>query len=599
MTMSLHWIDTSIIIVYLIAVVLMGIWLRNRAGEGLSEYFLGGRSIPWYLLGMSNASSMFDVTGTMWMVTILFVYGAKAIFLPWLWPTFNQVFLMVYLAVWIRRSGVMTGGEWIGTRFGKGRGAEMSRIAVVVFALLMVISFLMYAYQGVGRFAAGLLPWDLTPTTYAIILMSITTIYVILGGMLSVVLTDVFQFAMLTIASLIIGVIAIIKVSPEALAAVTPDGWQSIGIGRELNIHWHGLIPQIDGKIASDGYWMFGMVWMMMLTRGFFSSMAGTAPNYDMQRVLATKRPRDSALMSAMVSVLLIPRWLLIAGITTLGLVFFSDTLSGLENIDFEMIMPWVIRDFVPIGVTGLIVAGLLAAYMSTFDSTVNAGAAYVVNDIYRRYINPDASEKRLIWMSYGASILIVVIGLIFGATAESIHQAMGWIVSGLFAGFTVPNILKWHWWRFNGYGYFWGMMGGMGGAMILAVILPDGTDLLWWFPAIMGVGLVSSVAASLLTQADDMETLKQFYKTVRPWGYWGPVVDALSNEDKDWQTDANSVRDLTNVVVGIIWQTALVLIPVYLVLQNYSAFSLSFAVAVLLSWVLKRNWYDKLAEED
>jgi len=596
--MSLHIIDISIIVIYLVAVVLAGLWLRSRAGEGMDAYFLGGRSIPWYVLGISNASSMFDIAGTMWLVSMLFIYGLKGTWLPWLWPTFNQIFLMIYLAVWIRRSGVVTGAEWIGTRFGKGRGAELSRIAIVVFALISVVSFLIYAYQGVGRFAAAFLPWDWTPDTYAIILMAITTFYVILGGMFSVVITDVFQFIMLTIASLFIAVIAMSNIAPDALNAVIPEGWKQLFFGYRLDLDWSTLIPSVTDKITADGYSMFTIVWMMMLFKGILTSMAGTAPNYDMQRVLATKSPRESALMSSMVSVALIPRWLMIAGIATLGLVFFSGELRSMAGgVDFEMLMPFVIREFFPVGVTGLVIAGLLAAYMSTFDSTVNAGAAYLVNDIYKRYINPEANDKKIIWMSYGASILIVVVGVIMGTQAESIHSAMGWIVTGLWGGFTAPNVLKWHWWRFNGYGYFWGMASGILTAMILAQIVPS-SEYLYYFPVTMGVGALGSILGSLLTEADELEDLKSFYRNVRPWGFWAPVAEAVLKEDPAFKTGASAIRDLSNVAVGIVWQTALVVAPVYFIIREWYAMAVAVAIASLTSYWLKKFWYDKLPND-
>ncbi len=189
--MQLHWIDISIIFAYLFLVVLLGFFIYKRAGKDIASYFLGGRSVPWYLLGVSNASSMFDITGSMWLVTVLFIYGLKGTWLPWLWPTFNQIFLMVYLAIWIRRSNVITGAEWITTRFGDDRGGELSRISVVIFALVSVVGFLSYAYQGVGRFASVILPWEFSAATYGIALMLITTIYVVMGGMFSVVFTDV------------------------------------------------------------------------------------------------------------------------------------------------------------------------------------------------------------------------------------------------------------------------------------------------------------------------------------------------------------------------------------------------------------------------
>lgn len=596
--MTLHIVDSSIIVIYLVSVVLMGLWLRRKAGEGMDAYFLGGRSIPWYVLGVSNASSMFDIAGTMWLVSMLFVYGLKGTWLPWLWPTFNQIFLMIYLAAWVRRSGVVTGAEWIGTRFGKGRGAELSRIAIVVFALISVISFLIYAYQGVGRFAAAFLPWDWSTNTYAMVLMGITTFYVILGGMFSVVITDVFQFVMLTIASIFIAIIAMNNVAPEALQAVIPDGWKSLFFGYKLDLDWSGLIPSVTEKIKADGYNMFTIVWMMMLSKGILTSMAGPAPNYDMQRILATKGPKDSALMSGMVSAALVPRWLMIGGIAVLGLAFFSSELVGMEGAaDFEMLMPFVIREFFPIGVTGLVIAGLLAAYMSTFDSTVNAGAAYLVNDLYKRYIDPEASEKKIIWMSYGASILIVIVGVVLGTQAESIHSAMGWIVTGLWGGFTIPNLLKWHWWRFNGYGYFWGMISGIVTAMVLAQIVPA-SDYLYYFPVTMGAGALGSVLGSLFTKPDEMEDLKSFYTTVHPWGFWGPVAAEIAKERPEFKTGASAVRDLSNVAVGIIWQMALVVAPVYLIIREWYAMGVALAIAVATSYWLKTRWYNKLSND-
>ncbi len=596
--MTLNIIDSSIIIIYLVAVVLMGLWLRTRAGEGMDAYFLGGRSIPWYVLGVSNASSMFDIAGTMWLVSMLFVYGLKGTWLPWLWPTFNQIFLMIYLAVWIRRSGVVTGAEWIGTRFGKGRGAELSRIAIVVFALISVVSFLIYAYQGVGRFAAAFLPWDWTPDTYAMVLMGITTFYVILGGMFSVVITDVFQFIMLTIASIFIAIIAMSNVAPEALNAVIPDGWKTLFFGYTLDLDWSGLIPSVTAKIQADGYNMFTIVWMMMLFKGILTSMAGTAPNYDMQRVLATRTPKESAMMSGMVSAALIPRWLMIGGIAVLGLVFYSGELRSLEGgADFEMLMPFVIREFFPVGVTGLVIAGLLAAYMSTFDSTVNAGAAYLVNDIYKRYIDPEASEKKVIRMSYGASILIVIVGVVMGTQAQSIHSAMGWIVTGLWGGFTAPNVLKWHWWRFNGYGYFWGMVSGIVTALVLAQLVPA-SDYLYYFPVTMGMGALGSILGSLLTKPDEMDDLKSFYTTVRPWGFWEPVAAAVLKDNPEFESGASASRDLSNVAVGIIWQTSLVVAPVYLIIREWYAMGFAVALAVATSYWLKKRWFDELADD-
>ena len=159
--MHLHAIDIAIILAYLGTSVFVGWWVSRRASRDLKSYFLGGNVMPWYVLGVSDASGMFDIAGTMWLVYIMFVYGLKSVFIPWLWPVFNQIFLAAYLSRWLRRSGAMTGAEWIKTRFGTGRGAELSHLIVVVFALVSVVAFLSYAFKGIGKFATDFLPWHL------------------------------------------------------------------------------------------------------------------------------------------------------------------------------------------------------------------------------------------------------------------------------------------------------------------------------------------------------------------------------------------------------------------------------------------------------
>jgi len=236
--MHLHVLDIVIIVAYLLSTVFIGYWVSHRASQNMQAYFLGGNKMPWYMLGISNASGMFDISGTMLLVYWMFVYGMKSVWIPWLWPTFNQIFLMVYLSAWLRRSRVMTGAEWIKTRFGSGRGAQLSHIIVVVYAFVSIIGFFTYGFKGIGKFAAEFLPWHLSadPVTsaniYALILIAITAIYVIKGGMVSVVITEVIQFFILAIASFAVGIIAMMKVAPGMLHKVVPaDGTVSSSAG--------------------------------------------------------------------------------------------------------------------------------------------------------------------------------------------------------------------------------------------------------------------------------------------------------------------------------------------------------------------------------
>src|SRR3989339_1801116 len=148
----LSTLDISIIVIYLGLLVFIGFYLKRQASKNLESYLLGGKTIPWYMLGLSNASGMFDISGTVWLVAITVIYGLKSIYIPWLWPVFNQIFLMIYLSAWLRRSEVTTGAEWIGFRFGKDRGAVTSHWIIVIFAILVCLSMLAYGFIGMGKF---------------------------------------------------------------------------------------------------------------------------------------------------------------------------------------------------------------------------------------------------------------------------------------------------------------------------------------------------------------------------------------------------------------------------------------------------------------
>jgi Na+/proline symporter len=620
--MQLHWIDIGIIVLYLIATIFVGFWVSKRASQSMKHYFLGGNRLPWYMLGVSNASGMFDIAGTMWLVYVTTIYGMKGVWLPWLWPTFNQIFLMVYMSIWMRRSNVMTGAEWIQTRFGKNAGSTASHISVVIFAVVSVIGFLAYGAKGVGKFAYPFMPWKgISPDTYALIIMGITTFYVVKGGMFSVVFTEVIQFCILTIASITVGIIAMMKVSPETLQAVVPSGWYHVLFGWHLtNMDWSKSIPAINDIISKDGYSLFGIFFMMMLFKGILVSAAGPAPNYDMQRILSTRGPREAALMSSTVNVVLFfSRYMMITGLTILALAFFTPQLAAMgTNMDPEEVLPLSLARFVPVGILGFLIAGLLAAFMSNFAATVNAAPAYLVNDIYKRFINPHAPAKRYVTLSYIASFGVVVVGVSFGYITQSINSAMQWIVNGLWGGYMVSNVLKWYWWRFNGWGYFWGMITGIGSALVLPLVTPLVLPLLdpsvrslfgdraadvmvllghpiTSFPLILVISLVGALVGTYMNKPEEDAVLMAFYRRVRPWGFWGPVHEKVVKEDPNFQRNQDFYRDMFNIGVGIVWQTCFILAAMYLVTRNWRNTIITLVVLAITSFILKKTWYERL----
>jgi len=329
-----------------------------------------------------------------------------------------------------------------------------------------------------------------------------------------------------------------------------------------------------------------------------------------MQRVLSCKNPREASMMSGWVNVVLtFPRYFLITGLTILALVFYSDHIRAMgTGMDFEAVLPLALGRFVPAGLLGFLIAGLMAAYMSNFAATVNAAPPYFVNDIYKRFINPNADPKTYVRLSYLSSFLVVVLGVLIGWYVASVNSVVIWIVSGLWGGYTASNVLKWYWWRFNGYGYFWGMVAGITSSLTFPAILARihpltafartyslNLDVSLGFTAVFAVSLIGCLVGTLLTKAEDEAVLKEFYRRVRPWGFWSPILNKLRQEDPTFQRNTDFPRDMFNLAVGICWQVTLVALPIYIVIQKYTSAAVALAIVAVTSVILKFTWYDHL----
>jgi len=608
--MKLSLIDITIILVYLIATVAIGLLLKKRASKNAEAYMLGGYKFPWYMIGLSNASSMFDISGTMWLVTLAFVYGLKSIWIPWLWPVFNQIFLMVFLAAWLRRSNVKTGAEWMFTRFGSGKQGRMAHGIVIAFAIISCLGFMAYAFIGIGKFVQIFLPWEyisgyipfnvpirFVPHFYGIVFTIFAVSYAILGGMSGIIWADVIQYVIMAISAIIVGLIAMDCLASHPMNV--PEGWHNPFFGWNLNMDWTGIINEVNQKIKDDGFSLFSIFFMMMLFKGVLISLAGPAPNYDMQKILATKSPKEAAKMSGFVSLVLLPtRYFMVTGFAVLAIIYYNQlNLVVAGKIDFEQILPSAINEFVPTGFMGLLLAGLLAAFMSTFANTLNVAQAYIVNDIYLKYLNPAASNQKIKNTNYLTGIILVVLIIFLGFNTESINSILQWIVSALYGSYIVSNLLKWYWWRFNGSGYFWGMFAGIVPAFLMLILLPGSLEL-YYFPVFLMFSLVGAIVGTYMKPPTDKETLKYFYKTVRPWGFWKPVYDSIKIENPGFEKNYSFGTDMFNVAIGIVGQTALIIIPVYVVLMNKIPLIISSLIFMLCLLILRKTWWNKLEDK-
>ena len=615
--MKLKLLDIIIVVAYLCTMLLIGWYFRKRARQSKESYLMGGKSLPWYMLGLSDASDMFDISGTMWMVALCFVYGMKSIWIPWLWPVFNQVIMMMFLSKWLRRSNANTGAEWLATRFGtRGVGIKASHNIVVAFALLSCLGFLAYGFIGLGKFMEIFIPWNsvkefvpfnvspaYVPHFYGIVFTLFAMFYSILGGMHSIVLGDVIKYSIMTVACFSIAFIAMKELHGGGGHSLkVPDGWENPFFGWNLNLKWDEIIPAASDKIASDGYGLFGIFFMMMLFKGIFASLAGPAPNYDMQEVLSTRSPKEASKMSGFVSIILLPiRYSMVIGLTVLGILYYDQlnlqSSSG-SGIDFEKVLPSAINNFLPTGILGLVLTGLLGAFMGTFSGTLNAAQAYISNDIYLKYIKPKASTREVIAVNYISGIVVVVLGVLIGFSIQDVNTVLNWIVAGLYGGYIAANMLKWYWWRFNANGFFWGMLAGIVPAIILAALkstgVLQGLDLYYW-PVLFLLSMIGSIAGTFAAAPTDMSVLKSFYSTVKPWGFWKPVLDEVRKDNPQFEPNKQFKLDMFNVVLGIIAQCALTILPMYVVLWMKLPLLITIVILVAIIFILKRTWWNKL----
>lgn len=608
--MKLNWLDISIILGYLLTMVMLGFYFRKKARLNKESYLMGGKSLPWYMLGLSDASDMFDISGTMWMVALCFVYGMKSIWIPWLWPVFNQVFMMMFLSRWLRRSGADTGAEWLRTRFGsQGKGIRGSHNIVVVFALISCFGFLAYGFVGLGKFIEIFVPWHLVagylpfnvsqefaPHFYGIVFTLFAMFYAILGGMHSIVLGDVIKYLVMTAACIAIAAIAMIHLHQAGTTLQVPEGWMNPFFGWHLNLDWSKLVPAANDKIDSDGFGLFGIFFMMMLFKGVFASLAGPAPNYDMQKVLSTRSPEEASKMSGFVSIILLPiRYSLVIGLTVLALLYYRqlNLTDASGHTDFEKILPATVNSFLPNGILGLVLTGLLGAFMGTFSGTLNAAQAYIVNDVYLKYINPGASNRKIIRMNYIVGVGVVAVGIMLGFYAKDVNSVLQWIVGALFGGYIAANSLKWYWWRFNANGFLWGMVSGIGAALVFPYLL-KGLPLYNW-PLLFAISLIGCIAGTYAAPPADEAVLIAFYKTVRPWGFWKPIRDKVLAKDPGFPVNTSFSRDMLNVVLGIIGQCCLTILPMYIVLWAKLPLLITVIILVVIISILRKTWWKYL----
>jgi Na+/proline symporter len=507
---------------------------------------------------------------------------------------------------WIRRSDAMTGAEWMKTRFGSNKAGDIARLSYTLFAILTISALLGYSAIGMGKFGAIFLHFE--PRTIelglfaihlsseiicAFLILGVTGLYVILGGFHGIVRVEIIQTIVLSAGAIIFAIIGYRHFDAAAFASKVPA-------------NWHDIVPSIRPEafqgLVSGGtdYSFFGALVAVWVAKGLLLCLSGPEQLYDFQRFLAAKDERDASKLGALWGVIHTVRWCFAMAIAVMAIMGIGNVvLDEKLKADPETALPLIIGSMLPVGLVGFMLAALLSGFLATFSSTVNGGAAYLVKDVYQRYINPNADGKKLIRISYLSSALLIVTGLIISYFGTSINTAFLWIFGTLAAGILPPNVLRWYWWRLNGQGYAADVFGGMalslGQVFLDQFVLSAPLPLYIGFPVIAILSTIITIAASLLTAPTDLETLKNFYRKVQPAGAWQPAREAVLEETPDFKKQSPFSRDLFNTAVAMVGITALYVSMLYLILHRLEVAFALLATTLATVVILYFTWYKHL----
>ncbi|MBD3290339.1 sodium:solute symporter [candidate division KSB1 bacterium] len=598
-------IDYIILFVYLTAMVVVGVLLQKRASAGIDSYFLGNRKLPWWVLGASGMASNLDVSGTMINTAWIFALGAIGFFIEIRGGvTLIMAFLMIFMGKWNRRAKVMTMAEWMAFRFGKNKEGNIARLIAAISIIIVTIAMITYFAVGSGKFIGeflGIPAFLGQPPQFwaATIMIILAMIYTVASGLYGVVWTDVFQGFL--IFGLIIYIIALAFFKyplPEVFSISVPlkdGGFKLIeGISRQ---EWTSVVLpwklNFGPESAYSIYNLFGIAIIFYLLKVTIEGAGGTS-GYMIQRFFAARSDRESGLLSLFWTFLLAFRWPFVAAIAIMGISYGTSHNAVIQ--DPETVIPIVINNVVPMGIKGLLVAGLMAAAMSTFDSTVNAGAAYWVKDIYQAFINPNATSRQLMLHSRWATIIIVLLGLFFSIFIKNINDIWGWLTMSIGAGMIIPTLARWYWWRLNGYGFAIGTVGGMIAAIYQRLAFPDVPEYVA-FSFASGISLITMILGTIFTRPTDRKVLYDFYRETRPFGFWRQIRQRIPERILE-KVNKENRRDIIATFFAVPWQIVLFLTMMMIPMKRWDIFGYLIVILIGLSTGLYFFWYRHLSTE-
>jgi solute:Na+ symporter, SSS family len=587
--MHLTLLDWSLIILFFAISLWIGLRDAVKSGSSASEFFLSGRNMPWWLLGVSMVATTFSCDTPNLVTDIVRKDGVAGNWVWWAFLLTGMLTVFVYARLW-RRSGVMTDLEFYEMRY-SGKEASMLRgfraVYLGVFFNVMIMATVSLAAIKIGR-----IMFNVEPVTTLAFAAVLTVAYATVGGFRAVLLTDFFQFVVAMIGS--IGAAIVVLRLPQ------------VGGLQALMQH-----PNVVGKLSllpdfSDNATLIPLLVIPLAVQWWSVWYPGAEPGgggYVAQRMLAAKDEQNATVAVLFFNVAhyaLRPwPWIIVALASLVVFPTLDDIQRAFPNVEASKIghdlgYPAMLT-FLPAGLVGIITASLAAAYMSTISTHLNWGSSYLVNDVYKRFVKPEATEQEQVRVGRLSTVVLMVLASFVALQLESAKSSFD-ILLQVGAGTGLIFILRWFWWRINA----WSELTAMVVSFLVALAFHANKSAKWievaaWQELVIGIAITTAcwLAATYLTRPTDHRVLLDFYKRIRPAGLgWTPVIQRghAAGELQDADTTFGKLpRQLLCMFVGCITVYAALFATGYLLYGNMTAFAAATAVAVAGGWGLVR----------
>ena len=606
-SIMLHWIDWSIIISYIVFSLGVGIYFSKRAASSTEEYFLSGRSLPWWIVGTSMVATTFAADTPLAITE--FIRG-PGIWQNWFWWNLlmgSLLSVFLFSRLW-RRAEVLTDNELLELRYSGKPAAFLRAFKAGYFAILYNFIVMGWVINAMASVVSVMLNMDKWTAVWLCVIIAL--VYAILSGFWGVVVTDLVQFAIAMFGSIALAIIALNHIGGMEILLTKLNALLGTGVVTENTLKFIPPIP--DASIGTQTFWESPFSKFLIFISVMWWSHHGTdGGGYIIQRMSSAKNERHALLATLWFNLahyaLRVWPWIIVA---VVSIVMFPIIPAEYSDLGVKAGYPLVMNTLLGPGLKGILIVSFLAAFMSTIDTHLNWGVSYLINDIYKRFFKPNESERHYVFVGKIMTVILMILAAFTALKMQSISKAWEFIFA-MGAGIGLVLILRWFWWRVNA----WSEITALATSIIITIsfeiiayIQTINSDLQYSLfgssPIIFGVSLqvhhklmiivpiaiISWVTVTFLSEPEPLDKLETFYKRVQPGGWWEPVTSSFNH----------TLQPVTKGIF-ILWISGVLMIYGFtfgignLIFQNYGASVLLFGCAGIGSYLVWNRNLSKL----